>query len=53
MEAVRRMGLTPKQTRNLMSDVANKVGEQHGIENVSTRGWQQRASERESSVGEL
>lgn len=49
IEAIRRMGLTPKQSRKLMSDIANKVGEQHGIENVATRGWKQRASERESN----
>jgi len=51
MEAIRRMGLTPKQSRNLMSDIANKVGEQHGIENVSTRGWKHRTGEPESNVG--
>jgi hypothetical protein len=51
IEAVRRMGLTSKQSRNLMSDIASKVGEQHGIENVSTRGWTQRAGERESDKG--
>ena len=44
IEAVRRLCLTPKQSRNLMADVANTVGEQHGIANVATRGWKTRSS---------
>lgn len=39
IEAIRRLALTPRQSRLLMSDVVEKVGEEHGIENVLTRGW--------------
>lgn len=49
IEAVRRMRLTPKQTRLLMTDVATSVGNQQGVENVLSRGWS-RAGPTESEV---
>lgn len=43
IEAIRRMRLTPKQTRLLMSDIATKVGMHQGIDNVLSRGWSRSA----------
>jgi hypothetical protein len=43
IEAIQRMNLNSKKTLKLMVDVATRVGERRGVENVLINGWSQQA----------